>query len=139
LECDSYDFVVPVPLHRVRQRTRGFNQSELLAREVLTAFPNARLDTSLKRIRPTEVLSQLKNEKQRLSSVRGAFDLAVSEHLRGKSVLLIDDVVTTCATVSECALVLKKAGVAYVDVLAATLALPDALRKPADDEYDEIV
>ncbi|HRK34558.1 MAG TPA: phosphoribosyltransferase family protein, partial [Candidatus Hydrogenedentes bacterium] len=97
------------------------------------------LDPSLKRIRPSEVLSQLKNEKQRLSSVRGAFDLAVSEHLRGKSVLLIDDVVTTCATVSECALVLKKAGVAYVDVLAATLALPDALRKPADDEYDEIV
>jgi len=124
LECDHYDCLVPVPLHRVRRRDRGFNQSELLAREILPAFPNAVLDNSLARLRPTYVQSRLQTEKERRDSVRGAFGLVDGQNLKGKAVLLIDDVVTTGATIEECATVLKKGGASVVDVLAAALAVP---------------
>ena len=126
LECGRYDCLVPVPLHRVRRRERGFNQSELLAREILPAFPNAALDRSLARLRPTYVQSRLQTEKERRDSVRGAFGLIDGAMLKGKAVLLIDDVVTTGATIQECATVLKKSGASIVDVLAAALAVPDS-------------
>jgi ComF family protein len=126
LDCGEYDFLVPVPLHRVRWRERGFNQSELLTREILPIFPNAALDRTLIRLRPTHVQSRLRTEKERRDNVRGAFGLREGDYLRGKTVLLVDDVVTTGATILECATVLKKGGVAVVDVLAVALAIPDA-------------
>ncbi|NUM55999.1 MAG: ComF family protein [Candidatus Hydrogenedentes bacterium] len=125
LDCGEYDYIVPVPLYRVRRRERGFNQSELLCREVLGLFPNAKIDTSLERVRPTHVQSRLRTEKERRESVRGAFGLVRGDHLKGKCVLLVDDVVTTGATIGECATVLKKGGVARVDVLAVALAVPE--------------
>jgi len=134
LDCAEYDFVIPVPLHRVRYRARGFNQAELLAKELLPAFPNARLDTSLARIRPTHVQSRLNTDTERRSSVKRAFAIASAPHLAGSRVLLVDDVVTTGATVSECAVALKNTGVATVDVLAAALALPRALEDRKDTE-----
>ncbi len=127
LDCDAYDYVIPVPLHRVRYRERGFNQSLLLAREVLPVLPNAALDGSLRRIRPTRVQSRLHSEAERRENVRGAFAVEDGAHLAKKAVLLVDDVVTTGGTVSECASVLRAAGVAVVDVLAAALAMPHNL------------
>lgn len=121
LDCDRYDFLVPVPLHKVRLRERGFNQSELLAREILPAFPQAAVDTSLVRLRPTRVQSLAESPQQRRSNVKGAFAVR-GDHLKDKVVLLIDDVITTGETISECALALKRAGAARVDVLAAALA-----------------
>ena len=112
-----------VPLHKVRQRTRGFNQAELLARAAHGAFPNAVLDTQLQRIRPTRTQSRL-SSPERHSNVRGAFAY-LGEDLKGAHVVLIDDVVTTAGTVTECARVLKRAGAARVDVLAAALATRD--------------
>lgn len=124
LDCDTYDCIVPVPLHRVRRRARGFNQAELLAREIAPLFANALIDTSLVRLRPTHVQSRLHSEKQRQESVRGAFGLGANANFAGKRVLLIDDVVTTGATIHECATVLKKGGATVVDVLAVALAIP---------------
>lgn len=124
LDCDAYARVVPVPLHRVRQRERGFNQSVLLAREIMPAFPGATLDEQLKRIRPTLTQSKLRGDV-RHSNVRGAFAY-LGQDLAGARVLLIDDVVTTAGTVTECARILKKAGAARVDVLAAAMAVPKA-------------
>ena len=125
LDCETYDRLVPVPLHRVRRRDRGFNQAELLAREILPAFPNATLDCSLARLRPTHVQSRLHSEKERRDSVSGAFGLVDGCDLKKKTVLLIDDVVTTGATIHECATVLKKGGASVVDVLAVALAVRD--------------
>jgi ComF family protein len=128
LDCESYDYVIPVPLHKVRYRERGYNQSRLLAQEVLRVFPAARLDESLCRTRPTKVQSRLHSEAERRENVRGAFAVVDGSHLAGSTVLLVDDVVTTGGTISECALILREAGAAIVDVLAAALALPHETR-----------
>jgi len=118
---DGYDCIVPVPLYKTRRRERGFNQSLLLA-EVLArdAFPGAALDESLKRIRPTRAQSRLKPE-QRTLNVRGAFAVA-GEALKGKRVLLVDDVITTGDTITECAKALRRAGAQEVDAFAVALA-----------------
>lgn len=123
MDCASYDYLIPVPLHNVRERDRGFNQSQYLAKEVLSVFENAEIDESLKRIRPTRIQSRLKNEKERKANIRGAFAVTGGEHLGGKTVLLLDDVVTTSGTASECARALKRVGVEHVDVLAVALAV----------------
>ncbi|NIA12816.1 MAG: ComF family protein [Nitrospiraceae bacterium] len=123
LDCEAYDYLVPVPLHRVRERERGFNQSRLLATELLPVFPNARLDESLWRIRPTRVQSRASSSQERRANVVGAFAVR-GDRLTGGRVLLVDDVVTTGETISECASALKRAGVAQVDVLATALAIP---------------
>lgn len=127
MPLDNYDLLVPVPLHRVRRRERGFNQSELLARELLPVFHNTRLDLSLYRIRPTRVQSLAATPAERKANIVGAFAVQ-GDGLRGKTVLLIDDVVTTGVTTGECARALARAGAANVDVFAAALvAAGDAL------------
>jgi ComF family protein len=123
LDCAGYDYLVPVPLHRVRERARGFNQARLLVRTMLPAFPNSTVDENLKRIRPTRVQSRLTDPKERQANVAGAFSISEAPHLKDRTVLLVDDVVTTSVTVSECAAVLRGAGAATVDVLAVALAV----------------
>jgi ComF family protein len=123
MECEIYDIVAPVPLHRVRLRERGFNQSLLLAAEVAPALSRARIEQCLRRIRPTRVQSRMKTDSERWANVQGAFSVNGGSHLQGMVVLLIDDVVTSGGTVSECASVLLEAGARAVDVLAATLAV----------------
>ena len=120
MEPERYDFLVPVPLHKVRLRERGFNQSLLLAEAIAPLFPQAPLNTDLQRIRPTRVQSRLKGDA-RQANVRGAFAVA-GDALQGKCVLLVDDVITTMGTITECAHALKRAGAREVDVLAVALA-----------------
>jgi ComF family protein len=107
------DLVAPVPLHPRRLRRRGFNQALLLAH----AFPEASLGREiLVRRRPT--LPQVKlSPQERLANVKGAFLVPDPEALAGKTVLLVDDVYTTGATVKECARALRRAGVGKVEVL----------------------
>jgi len=120
MDTGAYDLLVPVPLHRVRLRERGFNQSALLAEAVRAAFPRAGLNGDLKRIRPTRTQSTLAG-KERRDNVRGAFAVQ-GDLVQGCSVLLIDDVVTSGGTVEECGRALRRAGAVRVDVLAAALA-----------------
>lgn len=121
MDPDQYDYIVPVPLYKVRKRERGFNQSQLLA-DVLARdiFTGAALDESLKRIRPTRAQSRLKTE-ERAINVRGAFAVQ-GDALKGKRVLLIDDVITTGDTITECAKTMRRAGAAEVDAFAVALA-----------------
>jgi len=123
LECDAYEYLVPVPLHRVRARARGYNQSRLLALEILERFPSASLDESLVRVRPTRVQSRITDEAERRVNVRGAFAVVDGDHLRDTRVLLVDDVVTSAGTVAACSETLRAAGVREVDVLAVALAV----------------
>ena len=110
------DLLIPVPLHTRRLRERGFNQSLLLARQVSQRRSIPLNFTALQRSRQTQPQTQLSGPERR-KNVRGAFEVRSAEALAGKRVLLIDDVLTTGATVQECAKALVDAGVKSVDVL----------------------
>ena len=113
------DAVVPVPMHPARQRERGYNQSERLAR-VLAADLSLPLDThALRRIRPTRPQVGLSAEARR-TNLEGAFAVTRPEAVAGKTLLLIDDVSTTGSTIIECAGALQAAGAGAV--YALTLA-----------------
>ena len=109
--------LVPVPLHRYRLWNRGFNQSAIVARELSrrTGLPVA-VD-ALRRVRSTPPLKGL-NAQQRRRTVAGAFRADASAELRGRTVVLIDDVLTTGSTANACARALKKAGAARVDLIS---------------------
>lgn len=118
--------VVPVPLHRSRYVQRGFNQARLLARNAVAALrkshPAWRLTlapSTLMRLRATESQAGLSPHQRRLN-LRGAFQVAGPELVRGRHILLVDDIFTTGATARAASLALKRAGAATVWV--ATLA-----------------
>jgi ComF family protein len=114
--------LIPVPLHRIKQRLRGFNQSELIAHSVARHLDRARFRVHngiLRRVRPTVSQTGL-TRHQRRENVRGAFVVAKPDQLRDRTVVLIDDVYTTGTTLNECARVLRKAGARQVVV--ATVA-----------------
>jgi ComF family protein len=114
----NVDVVVPVPLHSSRFRERGYNQSELLAKELCQAY-NLPLDTmTLHRIRQTEAQVRLKTN-ERYHNVYGAFSCS-SNKLANQTVLLIDDVCTTGSTLDACAIALKQSDT--ISVWALTLA-----------------
>ncbi|MFH1954594.1 MAG: ComF family protein [Pseudomonadota bacterium] len=100
---------MPVPLHPKRLRERGFNQSLLLARHVAKGLQIDLDFLSLRRIRYTMPQTSLA-KKKRQENVRGAFQLKRPEAVRGKTILLVDDVATTGNTLNECAVALKRAG-----------------------------
>jgi ComF family protein len=107
--------LVPVPLHRRRLWSRGFNQSAIVARELSrrTGVPVA-VD-ALRRIRPTPPLKGM-GMRQRRRTVAGAF--RANAELRGRTVILVDDVLTTGSTANACARVLKRAGAERVDLIS---------------------
>lgn len=107
--CDDLDIVVPVPLHWTRRLARRFNQSEVLARPVARGLGRPLVARTLRRIRKTDPQSVLE-PPQRRENVRGAFRVVRPNEVRGRNVLLVDDVMSTCATASECARALKQAG-----------------------------
>lgn len=105
--------LIPVPLHRTRLRERGYNQALELARPISRQLGIPLAPDALERVRPTRAQSEL-GALDRRRNVRGAF--AVRGRTLPDHVALVDDVMTTGATLSECARVLKRAGVARVDV-----------------------
>ncbi len=110
------DAVVPVPLHPRRLRQRGFNQSLLLAAWVSRSVERPLWPDALRRIRWTEPQITL-DRAQRRSNVRGAFRVRRPRQVKGRRVILVDDVYTTGATANECARVLRGAGAEEVYVV----------------------
>lgn len=111
--------LVPVPLHRKRRRERGFNQAEALA-VALGRMTGRPVETrALRRVADIPPQTTM-GRAERIANVRGAFRVVRPERIRGRSVVLVDDVFTTGSTLGECARVLREAGAA--DVRALTLA-----------------
>ncbi len=118
----SYHVVIPVPLHRRRLLSRGFNQAALLASAV-TRKLGSRLDVAtLIRViaTPPQTAQDLDSRRR---NVHNAFVVRYPERIARRNVLLVDDVLTTGATANECARVLRAAGAAGVDVLTIARAL----------------
>jgi ComF family protein len=135
--------IVPVPLHPSRQRERGFNQAELLAAGLVRALRKGGAELRvrkgcLRRRRATPPQTGLSLAARR-ENLRGAFEAGVPEQIRGRTVVLIDDVMTTGATLSACARALKRAGAERVFGLTlarATPQFPDFASAAADIPLD---
>ena len=111
------DVVMPVPLHRLRERQRGFNQAAIIARLVCREFGLRLDDRSLKRIKPTERHRAGMDANDRAQSVERAFEVARPGLIDGASVLLVDDVYTTGSTICAASQALLDAGAQRVTVL----------------------
>jgi ComF family protein len=112
------DWLIPVPLHPSRERDRGYNQSELLARQLARRVNVPVSSKGLRRTRATAVQMTL-NAAERRQNVAGAFE-CVEVQVRGARVMIVDDVGTTGATLDACAQAVLKAGA--VSVMGLTLA-----------------
>jgi len=119
---ERVDLVVPVPLHWWRRYWRGYNQAEILAKEIARRTGLLYSGDALRRVRSTPPQAQM-TLSQRRKNVTAAFAVPDAEVVRGKTILLLDDVLTTGATLGACAKALKKAGARRV--VALTLARVD--------------
>ena len=115
-QAAAVDLVVPVPLHPERQRERGFNQAELLAREVAKCQRLPVESRALVRRKPRPAKLKL-SRHERWHSARGAYAAVTGTQFDKRRVLLVDDVFTTGATVDACARALREAGAAHVTAL----------------------
>ena len=118
---DRYDLITWVPISRLRRLRRGYDQVELLAKAV-----GGELDTEpvqcLRKCRHTPPQSGIKGRAERRANVLGAYEPVEPERFKGKRVLLLDDIVTTGATLSECARVLLTAGATEIHAAAIAAA-----------------
>lgn len=121
-DVGGIDLLVSVPLHVKRLRERGFNQAHLLIRRWARQDGIVLEGLTLIRSRWTEPQTTLSRTERR-KNIKGAFSLRHPEKIKGRKVLLVDDVYTTGATVNECARVLMKAGAEFVDVLTLARAV----------------
>jgi ComF family protein len=115
-----FDLIVPVPLHPARLRERGFNQAELLAK-TLTQKIGVPVFAALERIRYTTTQTAF-DRIDRTENLHNAFRLRKKVTVRELQVLLVDDILTTGSTLSECARVLREAGARSVYAVTAARA-----------------
>ena len=114
----TIDLLIPIPMQRTKLHSRGYNQAALLAKALAKEVHLPCLPHALKRIN-TGILSQTRlHRSERLSNAKAAYRLRKPKGLVGKTILLIDDVITTGATCNACAKLLKQAGAKAVYVLA---------------------
>lgn len=111
LEID-FDYIVPVPLHKERFKSRGFNQAEEIAK-FMCEFSGLKLNTNLKRTKHTPALNNL-SEADRHKVLQEAF--ALTDEIRG-NIIIVDDIFTTGTTMNSCCKVLKENGAEYILIL----------------------
>ena len=112
----KYDIIIPVPIHRKRKLQRGYNQTQLIAKEIAKNIDIKLCDDVLVKSKNTIAQSKL-NKNKRKQNIKNAFKVLNLEKIQGKNILLFDDIFTTCSTVNECSKILKKAGAKTVGVL----------------------
>jgi ComF family protein len=119
-EC-RIDLIIPVPLHKSRLQSRGFNQAVLLCEPLSRIWQLPLLRQGLVRTRPTGPQVELTHD-ERISNIKDAFAVNTAAVVKGKRVLLVDDVYTTGSTLNECSKTLIRAGVEAVFAVTAAQA-----------------
>lgn len=114
----TFDLVLEVPMTQAAVRRRGYNQSALLARELARLLHLPRVEKVLRKTRSNQVQHTL-SRQQRWKNVQGVYSVVDEPKIRGKIVVLVDDIVTTGATMEACAQALRQAGAAQVYGVAA--------------------
>ena len=116
------DLLLPVPLHLKRLRSRGFNQSLLLARTCFPAWRDKISPDTLLRLQETTPQTRLSGRARR-TNLKGAFGVSKPGIIRGKRILLVDDIFTTGSTLHECAKILRQAGALQIEAFTLARAL----------------
>jgi ComF family protein len=122
VNMEQFHLIIPIPLYSAKLRQRGFNQARLLADILAKDFKVPLLTRGLSRIKFTTSQTNL-SKYERLNNVKNAFAVKEASFIRKKIILLVDDVFTTGATVSECAKMLLKAGANKVEILSLARGL----------------
>lgn len=118
----QFDLVIPIPLHQLKKAERGYNQSFYIAKGISKELNVKVSDRVVKRVKYTESQTTM-NLNEREENISGAFRLKKNDDVSGKIILLIDDVITTGATISECGKILLEAGANKI--YAASIAIAD--------------
>lgn len=119
----KFDYVTSVPLHNKRYKSRGYNQSEILAKIVAKNI-NFQYKNIIERCINTTPQSKL-NKKQRFENIKGAFNLKSNVCVKDKNILIIDDIFTSGSTINECSKVLKKNGAGTIEFLTLSCRSED--------------
>lgn len=115
-DIKQFNMVLSVPLHRQKEFSRGYNQALLISRALSRELKLPECSGLLKRLKATETQSLLDKEK-RHRNVKGAFAVEAPENILEKSILLVDDILTTGSTLEECSRMLKQAGAIKVTAI----------------------
>ncbi|MGA7720439.1 MAG: ComF family protein [Ignavibacteriaceae bacterium] len=115
------DIIIPVPLHQLKKIERGYNQTFYIAKEAGRKLNIQVKQNVVKRIKFTQTQTAM-NLAEREENIRGAFSIKNSTKILGKNILVIDDVITTGATISECGKVLLEAGAAKIYAASTAIA-----------------
>jgi ComF family protein len=118
---DEFDNILPIPLHPVKQRRRGYNQSEEFAKGLSESLKVPVLPDQVKRITVTETQTR-KSKLRRWENVREVFSIDAKEAIHNKRILLVDDVITTGATLEACGQILLDAGCSQLSVAGMAYA-----------------
>lgn len=130
------EIIVPVPMTEKDEKKRGFNQSELLARDIGERL-NIPVLPALSKTKDTAPQKELSGRARR-NNVKDCFSAAFAEYIAGRKILLVDDVFTTGATANECARTLLRAGAASVSVLTAAVTKPRLAVENGEDAVTEV-
>jgi ComF family protein len=118
---EDIDLIIPVPLHKKRKKKRGYNQSELLAKGILKRIAIKAETKSLLRIKSTQSQTS-KSRSERILNISKAFSIPDNARIKGKHILLVDDVITTGATLEICAETLISNGASKISLVCMALA-----------------
>ena len=121
---NKIDYIIPVPIHKIRMRKRGFNQSEILCRQISKKMSIPVRNDILKRSKNTKPQWHL-NKKERENNLVDAFEIVNEKDVIGKNIILFDDIFTTGSTMNKCAQVLKSAGANYVAGVTLSITIRD--------------
>lgn len=117
----AFDLIVPVPLHPSRKRSRGYNQSEEFAKGISEGLHIPYVDSFIKRTVKTPTQTR-KSKLSRWQNVSEVFEMKKDEEVKGRRILLVDDVVTTGATLEACSLSLLRAGCSEISIACIAMA-----------------
>ncbi len=115
----SYDIIIPVPIHKKRKNERGYNQSELIAKEIAKNVKEINYQNPLKKTKNNERQSELKKD-ERKQNVKNVYEIQKGQIIQNNRIILFDDIYTTGSTADECAKILKENNAR--DILVLTLA-----------------
>ena len=121
INIQDYDFICPVPLFKSKKRSRGYNQSEILSDTISKELNKIHIPDLLKRTRDTKSQTGM-NMEERKENVKNVFELNKSYNIKSQNIILVDDVITTGSTVSECLKALKKGGADRILVISLAAA-----------------